>query len=804
MKTITNDFKNALLQFGREYDNKIGIFDYLIMATESNDEITTESGDDIITRFSDTDYEKTLNNEDIFSVKIITKGELLSTGMQELEFVSPEEIDVGRVIDYRFGLKTGNSYEYINYGKFIVYKKEYDESTTNYTYTCYDFMLKTMRTIGQEFSFAGSTATGPQIIEKICEILSIDFDNSTEDANHKPTPYGLIGHKTIGIGLDVIRQSNMTYRDLLNLICQYFGVSMVMQNNNLIIKLLGKIEYDEGESEWIVNNQDPEIVATLTADYFQDSNITFKNHYGEINALELSGIDEENIKYVQDITSINQNGAVVYSIEKNILINDMDVWESSGDQIAADIFKFIDGVSFQLTDLSTAGVLFLDWLDYYNIQIKGVNYKCLLLNSEITIKSGIEESIYTDEPAQSVNEYTTSYESTTGAGSTSGVIETLRVRGNIYGANLEVTGSINATSVGPELEAVIKQISPGGGGAEIPIQDTAPANPQEDDLWIDTSDDDTFKYYDGQTWKDINGKVTGDTLPIGAMVPYGSSTPPTNWLVCDGSAVSRTTYAELFAVIGTSYGTGDGSTTFNLPNKKGKVSAGYDSAQTEFNAIGKTGGEKTHTLNINEIPSHNHLVATQKSGSGAWWTLKTFNEERDTGVGTYGTSNAGGNQAHNNLQPYETDCWIIKAKQSSGVIANVSNTSSNSQTDTYSCNYINSIFETGSNSNGSYIKYNDGTLICYNSENFGSISVNYQWGNIYTNSNDKRWFKAFPISFTTTPTCTYSIRGTAGDCWLMTNGYGLSSTSPGSFQVARGNSSTVSVEMSYIAIGKWK
>ena len=74
MKTISNDFKNALRQFGREYDNKIGIFDYLILATESNDELITESGDDIITNFSNTEYEKTLNNDDIFSVKIITKG----------------------------------------------------------------------------------------------------------------------------------------------------------------------------------------------------------------------------------------------------------------------------------------------------------------------------------------------------------------------------------------------------------------------------------------------------------------------------------------------------------------------------------------------------------------------------------------------------------------------------------------------------------------------------------------------------------------------------------------------------------
>ena len=97
-----------------------------------------------------------------------------------------------------------------------------------------------------------------------------------------------------------------------------------------------------------------------------------------------------------------------------------------------------------------------------------------------------------------------------------------------------------------------------------------------------------MKYRDPETgqFKDLKVK-TSDTLPIGTQVAYGGTVPPTGWLICDGSAVSRTTYAELFKVIGTSYGAGDGSTTFNLPNKKGRVSAGYDSTNSKFNTIGK-------------------------------------------------------------------------------------------------------------------------------------------------------------------------------------------------------------------------
>lgn len=164
------------------------------------------------------------------------------------------------------------------------------------------------------------------------------------------------------------------------------------------------------------------------------------------------------------------------------------------------------------------------------------------------------------------------------------------------------------------------------------------------------------------------GGITGDTLPIGSMVPYGNENPPTNWLICDGSEISRFTYSDLFNVIGTSYGEGDGSTTFNIPNLKGKIPVGFDSEDEDFNAIGKTGGEKTHTLTIEEMPKHRHGIRTSSSSGGQvdnmpWGAAQATQ--------TTNTEYAGGDQPHNNLQPYEVDNWIIKAFQSAGVVAEV-------------------------------------------------------------------------------------------------------------------------------------
>jgi len=147
----------------------------------------------------------------------------------------------------------------------------------------------------------------------------------------------------------------------------------------------------------------------------------------------------------------------------------------------------------------------------------------------------------------------------------------------------------------------------------------------------------------------------------GTIAAYAGSKAPTGTLLCDGAAVSRTTYAALFAIIGTMYGTGDGSTTFNLPNLKGRVVVGRDAYQAEFDTLGETGGAKTHTLTESQIPSHAHNI---KSASGA--NEGTINTNQ-LAIGREGTiyanknpiETAGGGQSHNNLQPYTVVNYII-------------------------------------------------------------------------------------------------------------------------------------------------
>lgn len=97
-------------------------------------------------------------------------------------------------------------------------------------------------------------------------------------------------------------------------------------------------------------------------------------------------------------------------------------------------------------------------------------------------------------------------------------------------------------------------------------------------------------------------------VPSGAIMQFAGASVPAGWLLCDGTPVNRATYANLFTAIGTTYGTGDGTTTFNLPNLKGKIPVGRDAAQSEFISLNTSGGTKS--LTAAQLPVHDHTLGT--------------------------------------------------------------------------------------------------------------------------------------------------------------------------------------------------
>lgn len=186
------------------------------------------------------------------------------------------------------------------------------------------------------------------------------------------------------------------------------------------------------------------------------------------------------------------------------------------------------------------------------------------------------------------------------------------------------------------------------------------------------------------------------SVPIGMVVDYAGLTAPTNWLFCYGQAVSRTTYAALFAILGTTYGVGDGSTTFNLPDARGRVIAGQDdmggtsanrltglSGGVDGDTLGASGGVETHTLTTAQLAAHTHTGTTSsdgshshnitytnfQSGSGSfgtpnWAGAPNANKSTDaagTHTHTFTSDSTGSGSAHNNVQPTLILNKIIKA-----------------------------------------------------------------------------------------------------------------------------------------------
>jgi microcystin-dependent protein len=193
-----------------------------------------------------------------------------------------------------------------------------------------------------------------------------------------------------------------------------------------------------------------------------------------------------------------------------------------------------------------------------------------------------------------------------------------------------------------------------------------------DILWFD----DALGYV---MWPLAGPGLTSAASPSGAVTAYAGAVAPPGWLLCDGSAVSRTTYGTLFTAIGVAYGAGDGSTTFNLPDLRGRapIGAGTGSGLTA-RALAAKMGEEAHPLTTAELAAHAHS-ASQAShyhgsdngkafieGAGSNWLLpgggsgftQTYNTNTVQPAVT--VNSAGSGNGHNTMQPSIALNFIVK------------------------------------------------------------------------------------------------------------------------------------------------
>jgi microcystin-dependent protein len=202
----------------------------------------------------------------------------------------------------------------------------------------------------------------------------------------------------------------------------------------------------------------------------------------------------------------------------------------------------------------------------------------------------------------------------------------------------------------------------------------------------------TAKIQDGAvTAAKLDAGAVSVLMPTGSIMAYAGAAAPTGYLLCDGAAIARQAGGSdtaLFELIGTTYGSGDGSTTYNIPDLRGRVIAGQDdmggasanrltglTGGVDGDVLGGTGGEEGQTLTTSQLASHSHFGANY-GGTGTAY-LNAANQKimangNDGGSASYHffrttdtpntatTSDSGGGTAHNNVQPTIILNYIIK------------------------------------------------------------------------------------------------------------------------------------------------
>ncbi len=197
------------------------------------------------------------------------------------------------------------------------------------------------------------------------------------------------------------------------------------------------------------------------------------------------------------------------------------------------------------------------------------------------------------------------------------------------------------------------------------------------------ANDDLVAVYDtsaGSQKKMAISTVTSLAVPSGSIVAYGVATAPSGWLICDGAAVNRTTYAALFAVIGETYGAGNGSTTFNVPDLRGRAPFGKDdmgsgaasrittggAQAVNGAALGTGGGAQDITLTTAQMPAHTHTITLSMyqacaASSGCYAGPLTSCNPFCSNTSAYSSaSTTGSSAAHGNLPPLQITAYIIK------------------------------------------------------------------------------------------------------------------------------------------------
>ena len=617
-------------------------------------------------------------------------------------------------------------------------------------------------------------------------------------------------------------------------VSSYNFVPEVLVFGNSIDHILLGINYDNSHdiTDTIINNLElqfekslldyaridyqPYNAEIIDEEYFNDNNVNVGKKYGPINVLILNngGVDYREYPVVT-------NDRVVLRIYDNPILSNNNQYIN----YEAGIYDNVSDIEYYVGDFNTKGLLYYELGDYMNFSLRGATYRCLMLNDEIMKTSGLKEYIYVDEPEASVEDY--KYIDSTKkayflADKANGLAEMI-VEG--IGTNGEVTGA-----------SVIASIN----------DDTSQLKLNADKIYING-----VTFDQNQTMTMTEGTINIEQRPGGENSIYTYRNYPDDHEIHESSLVPegmiadiRDTntdnitmwgeyYASNFRVQDNSnnmiYGdatnlsmiNSNNDTTFEVDGPTGNITTSGDIASKDVvvESIRCKNMFNNHLINNQWVNTSGGIDAASNSSTqkffcqaGDTFTLKaTYSSSGNTNIIVMAFYNSSGTLLNRQVQTNSTTLTITATAPNNtyymlaGHYSNIPTTiqlEKGNNATTFS-EYQGIGYVSGSNANGSYVKYDDGRLECWNEITQNSLAITTSSGGLYA-SNIITPFPNFPVAFTSRPVITITSQCASQYVSFAMKAYPPSTTNPNDLRVYGTWSSTQNVTLSYYAVGRWK
>lgn len=309
----------------------------------------------------------TLGKNDINSLTISTNGNLLKSVMTQVELDSNVNIPEKTNLNVQFGVLVSGEYEYIDFYNFIVKTSEYNADTLSYKIVAYDYMLDSMVNYDDEPLEISYPITVKNYLSAIC--TKFNWTLATNEFANDDTE--ISEERFAGIGY--------TYRDILDDIAEVTGSIICFRENELNVLYPTETNF------------------VLDEEYLKDTNVTMKDKYGAINTIYFTrSADSDSIYYP---ATLPENPIEITIRDNQFLV------DNNRSIFFEDLYDVLNGLEFYLYDFDTYGVTFLEVGDLYTVKIGSNTYSTIVLNSQISITQGLDETLYVDLPKDTEKDY---------------------------------------------------------------------------------------------------------------------------------------------------------------------------------------------------------------------------------------------------------------------------------------------------------------------------------------------------------------------------------------------------------------